>query len=209
MDSYTPLHISKFAASSDVPLPIDDSFEKNLEKKNSFSQVIFYSSLVAVFISGVFFTRYLFRINTPDQAIGAEQAASQVTESSLTFGVIPEKAPYMYIENGEPAGFDRAVAETIASQLSAKPEFQIYTQDEAFRALAEGNLDMIISAISISQEYKSDYLFSEPYTQQGEEEFFAIVFNKSDHALRNEVDEVILKLRDSGVLENLENRFLR
>jgi polar amino acid transport system substrate-binding protein len=72
-------------------------------------------------------------------------------------------APFEFIEDGEPKGFDIDLMTEIADRLGIEVEFVNTSFDTIFTQLAAGEFDAIISGITITEERQELNAFSDPY----------------------------------------------
>lgn len=72
-------------------------------------------------------------------------------------------APFEFIEDGEERGFDIDLMEEIADRLGVDTEYVDANFDTIFQQLAGGDFDVIISAITITEERAETIAFSDPY----------------------------------------------
>ncbi len=70
-------------------------------------------------------------------------------------------------ENGQLTGFEVDFAKAVAKELGVKPEFQPSKWDGILAALESGRLDVVINQVTLSEERKKKYDFSQPYTVSG------------------------------------------
>ena len=74
-------------------------------------------------------------------------------------------APFEYIgEGGEPTGIDIEIAQYIADQLGVELEVQNISFDTIPATLANGDADLALACITITDERKEEMDFTEPYT---------------------------------------------
>ncbi|MBD3202826.1 transporter substrate-binding domain-containing protein [Candidatus Woesearchaeota archaeon] len=103
---------------------------------------------------------------------------NQITDNSLInvkkrgkliIGAIPDYPPMEYIdENGDHVGYDIDVVKEIASQLGVDSEIKQIMWGDLFNAVKSGEVDLIISSITITQERQQEMLFSVPYFDAGQ-----------------------------------------
>jgi cystine transport system substrate-binding protein len=70
-------------------------------------------------------------------------------------------------ENGKLAGFEVELSELLAKELGVKAKVQPTKWDGILAALESKRLDVVINQVTISEERKKKYDFSEPYTVSG------------------------------------------
>lgn len=82
----------------------------------------------------------------------------------ITVGVEGTYAPFTYHdEDGTLTGFDVELAETIAERLGVEAEFLESGWDSLLAAVDSGRLDTVINDVSVTEERKEAYDFSDPY----------------------------------------------
>ncbi len=89
--------------------------------------------------------------------LGLEQDGVILVGSDIDF------APFEFIEDGEPAGFDIELMTEIAERLDLEVEFVNTSFDTIFTQLASGEFDAIISGITITEERQEVNAFSDAY----------------------------------------------
>lgn len=89
--------------------------------------------------------------------LGLEQDGVILVGSDIDF------APFEFIEDGEPKGFDIDLMTEIANRLDLEVEFVNTSFDTIFTQLASGEFDAIISGITITEERQELNAFSDPY----------------------------------------------
>jgi len=88
----------------------------------------------------------------------------------IIIGLEPLFAPFeFYDKEGNLVGFDVDLAKEIAKELGVQPEFKVFSWDELFPALlVKKEIDVIISAVSITPERAKIMAFSVPYFMSGQ-----------------------------------------
>ena len=77
--------------------------------------------------------------------------------------------PMEYVdENKEMVGFDIDLMKAIAKEAGFEVEFKNVAWDGIFAGLAAGEYDAVISSVTITDERKAQYDFSEPYINAGQ-----------------------------------------
>lgn len=84
----------------------------------------------------------------------------------LTVGTEGTYKPFSYHEDGSGklTGYDVDIITAVADKLGVTPDFQETQFDAIFAGLEAGRFDAIANQISITDERKQAYDFSEPYT---------------------------------------------
>ncbi len=94
---------------------------------------------------------------------------SDITErGKLVVGVdIPYGVMEFYDTSGKPVGIDMEIAYEIASRIGVTMEVNTMPFSELFDALKDGEVDVLISAVTITPERQKTMLFSAPYLNAG------------------------------------------
>lgn len=105
-----------------------------------------------------------------------KEAATKEPTKVLRVGVSPDFSPFEFKdEKGKMVGFDVELMEALAKQMNRKLEFQDMAWDGLIPGVLAGNIDAVVSAISMTPERAETVLFSDAYYQSG-----LIVLVKSD-----------------------------
>ncbi|MGI8873211.1 MAG: basic amino acid ABC transporter substrate-binding protein [Egibacteraceae bacterium] len=96
-------------------------------------------------------------------AAGTDAELSLIAEGELLVGSDIAFEPFEFIEDGENKGFDIDLMNEIGERLGLQVEFVNTPFDGIFTALAGGQFDAIISAITITEERQETIAFSDPY----------------------------------------------
>ncbi len=92
-----------------------------------------------------------------------------VSKGVLVVGAIPDYPPMESIdETGNLVGYDIDLVREIAAEIDVTPEFRQIAWGDLFDAVKSGEVDMIISAITITPERSETMLFSVPYFDAGQ-----------------------------------------
>ncbi len=102
-------------------------------------------------------------------ACGKETKTSKLEEIQekgvLTVATDAAWAPFEYIgENGEPTGSDLEIAQYIADQLGVELEVINVAFDSLSTYVANNETDLVLAAMTITEERKEQLAFSDPYT---------------------------------------------
>lgn len=106
--------------------------------------------------------------NNSNNASASGVSGSQNTNSGkvLRVGSNPEFAPFESLdENQKIQGFDVDILKAIAEANGFSVEFRTQPWDSLFPALANGDVDVLASGITITDDRKKTMDFSEPYYQ--------------------------------------------
>jgi len=93
-------------------------------------------------------------------------------------------APFEFMEGDKPVGFDIDIAQEIADALGVKLEVINTSFDGIIAALKAKKFDIIISAMTITEERKKEISFSKPYFDSGQ----IIAIRADDTTIKTEKD---------------------
>lgn len=79
----------------------------------------------------------------------------------LRVGVI-HNPPWTDARQGRPRGREIELVETFANSLNAEPQWQVFGMDEAFKALEQGEIDLLAGGLLDSTPYTAAG-FTRPY----------------------------------------------
>lgn len=117
-------------------------------------------------------------------------------------------APFEFMEGDKPVGFDIDIAQEIAKALGVKLQVINTSFDGIIAALKAKKFDIIISAMTITEERKKEIAFSIPYYDSGQ----IIVVRSDNKDIKSEKDLkgkiVGVQLGTTGEItaKNLKNR---
>lgn len=92
--------------------------------------------------------------------------ASITSSGTVRIGIEGTYKPYAYHDDsGTLVGFEKDIADAIASGLGATPQFIETEWDSLIAGLDVGKYDIVINNVGITEEREKKYLFSEPYAK--------------------------------------------
>jgi len=96
-------------------------------------------------------------------------AAADLGGKVINIGSDTTYPPHEFIKDGKVVGFDVDVIAAICDKIKCKPNWITTAWDGIFGALANGQFDMVMSGVTITDERKKIVDFSAPYiiVQQG------------------------------------------
>jgi len=110
----------------------------------------------------------------------SQQTNSTITPSqSLVVGTDPTLQPMEFIQNEKMVGYDIDLANALAKELDVQVEFKNIVFDNLFTALEQNDIDMIISAVTITEERQQKFDFSKEYLNAGQ----VIITKKMDTSI--------------------------
>lgn len=97
----------------------------------------------------------------------APSSWQQIQEAGvITVGTEGTYKPFSFHENGtgELTGYDVEVMRAVAEELGVEVEFRETQWDAIFAGLKAGRFDVIANQVTMTDERRAEYAFSEPYT---------------------------------------------
>ncbi|AUF98434.1 cystine transport system substrate-binding protein [Pseudomonas sp. BIGb0278] len=135
-----------------------------------FAKPLLNASLAIVLGTGLF-----------SQAFAGEQLQTIKDKGVLNVGVEGTYPPFSFVDDsGKLSGFEVELSELIAKELGVKAKVQPTKWDGILAALESKRLDVVVNQVTISDERKKKYDFSEPYTVSGIQ---ALVLKKKEKDL--------------------------
>jgi polar amino acid transport system substrate-binding protein len=125
-------------------------------------------------------------------AVVPTPTVSSSLPKEVIIGTDPTFQPMEYTQNGKMVGYDIDLSNLLAKELGVKVEFKNIVFDNLFNALQQHQIDMIVSAVTITPERQKKYEFSDPYLNAGE----IIITQKSNTTIKSPTD---LKGKKIGV----------
>ena len=118
-------------------------------------------------------------MTTVPHALASETGdPSAVKGKTYAVGTDTTFAPFEYRENGKMTGIDMELIRGIAKEEGFKVEIQSLGFNAALQALSSNQVDVVIAGMSITDERKASYDFSNPYFQSGIQ--MAVAANNDD-----------------------------
>lgn len=95
--------------------------------------------------------------------VGGDSGGNSEDDVKLVVGTDAAFAPFEYLEGGEIVGFDADVLAAVMEEARFDYELKHVGWDPIFPSLENGEIDMAVSAITITDERLKTYDFSVPY----------------------------------------------
>ncbi|QXG33237.1 cystine ABC transporter substrate-binding protein [Pseudomonas viridiflava] len=119
-------------------------------------------------------------------AMAGEQLQKIKDSGTLNVGLEGTYPPFSFVdENGKLTGFEVELSEALAKELGVKAKIQPSKWDGILAALDSKRLDVVINQVTISDERKKKYDFSEPYTISGIQ---ALTLKKNEGTIKTAAD---------------------
>ncbi|MFV0925522.1 cystine ABC transporter substrate-binding protein [Pseudomonas palmensis] len=120
------------------------------------------------------------------QAVAGEQLQKIKDSGSISVGLEGTYPPFSFVDtDGKLTGFEVELSEALAKELGVKARLQPTKWDGILAALESKRLDIVVNQVTISDERKKKYDFSEPYTVSGIQ---ALVLTKNKDTLKTAQD---------------------
>ncbi|MHC6223388.1 cystine ABC transporter substrate-binding protein [Pseudomonas sp. X10] len=102
------------------------------------------------------------------QVFAGEQLKTIQEKGVINVGLEGTYPPFSFVdESGKLTGFEVELSEALAQELGVKVKLQPTPWDGILAALQSKRLDAVVNQVTISDERKKTYDFSEPYTVSG------------------------------------------
>jgi polar amino acid transport system substrate-binding protein len=125
--------------------------------------------LIVAFLGGLLLSAWYFQFQLQKANEQAATAQNGEAKKTLIIGTDPSGPPMESLnEKGELMGYDVELGYRLANELGRKAEFKTMSWDPLFAALKNKEIDMIISSVTITDERKKLYAFSQPYINAGQ-----------------------------------------
>ncbi|MFJ4141908.1 cystine ABC transporter substrate-binding protein [Pseudomonas sp. NPDC089734] len=119
-------------------------------------------------------------------AMAGEQLQKIKDSGTLSVGLEGTYPPFSFVdENGKLTGFEVELSEALAKELGVKAKVQPTKWDGILAALESKRLDVVINQVTISEERKKKYDFSQPYTISGLQ---ALTQKKNENTIKTAQD---------------------
>lgn len=116
--------------------------------------------------------------------VNSNKTISSQRSQKLIVGTDPTLSPMEYLKQGQLVGYDIDLAHVIAKELDAEVVFKTIVFDDLFTALEEKQVDIVISAVSITEERRQKFDFSAPYLNTGQ----VIITRRNSTAINSTAD---------------------
>ncbi|AEF95110.1 ABC-type transporter, periplasmic subunit family 3 [Desulfotomaculum nigrificans CO-1-SRB] len=104
--------------------------------------------------------------NKPAQETAKEQP-KDAAKPKLVVGSDAAFAPFEFVENGKPTGFDVDLITALCEEAGYELDFRNMNFDGLIPALQTGQIDAAVSGMSINEERKQVVNFTDPYYKSG------------------------------------------
>jgi len=89
-------------------------------------------------------------------------------EKYIAIAIHPVNPPFEYGAGTGVKGFDADLAELIAKEMQVEAKWIKKPFDKCFEYLRKGDVDMVINAVTITENRQEEFLFSDPYFETGQ-----------------------------------------
>ncbi|NUT74995.1 cystine ABC transporter substrate-binding protein [Pseudomonas sp. C1C7] len=134
-------------------------------------------------------------------AVAGEQLQQIKEKGVINIGLEGTYPPFSFVDaDGKLSGFEVELSEALAKELGVKAKLQPTKWDGILAALESKRLDAVVNQVTISEERKKKYDFSEPYTVSGIQ---ALVLTKNAGSIKS-ADDLAGKKVGVGLGTNYE-----
>jgi ABC-type amino acid transport substrate-binding protein len=119
-------------------------------------------------------------------------------ENTLRVGIDPHRNPVIYIRNGKYTGFEAEFARLLAEQVDKKLVFVPMNRTKLITALERGDIDIIMSGISVTEMREQRVSFVQPYMII----YQSSLFRRTDIRLYSSPQMILLSNDEIGVEKN-------
>ncbi len=122
----------------------------------------------------------------------------------IIVGLSADYPPFEFKQGEEVVGFDVDLAKEIGKQLGVEIEFKDMAFAMLFKALDQGEIDIIISSVTASEEKSKNFDFSDPYFY----DTWAILHKSNESVTKQNLDNksIACQLGASGMQAWLKNQ---
>lgn len=121
---------------------------------------------------------------------------SASAEAALRVGIFPDYAPIIFEQQGEYVGVDADFARLAAGSLGRPVVFVPMEWNSLIPALLEGDIDVIMSGMSITQGRRARVAFTSPYFEAGQKALLRV----TDSALYKTAKDITKSTARIGVI---------
>jgi ABC-type amino acid transport substrate-binding protein len=142
--------------------------------------------LVFAFFCGLLLAVWYFQTQLQKASPSTETTTAPVaTPSKITIGTDGTFPPMESIASGGALmGYDIDLGNRIGEELGAEVEFKNIPWDDLFKALENKQIDMIMSSVTVTEERKQIYDFSQSYLNAGQ----VVISRKNDTTITSAQD---------------------
>ncbi len=116
----------------------------------------------------------------------------------LRIGVSPNYPPVIFIQGGKLAGIEADFARLLPSELNRPVKLVAYRWNDLFRALLDGDIDVIMSGVTITRPRQMRMAFTIPYLKTG----LMTAFRLKDADKYTSVKKILNSNASVGVVAN-------
>jgi len=128
--------------------------------------------------------------------------------SKLLVGSDTSYPPFEYLnDQGNAEGFDIEIIKEIGQRLSKEVEIKPVPYDSLYKEITEGNIDLIISALTVLEDKKAVVDYSQPYYTM---EYLLISLRGTEIKLKEDLDGQkvgLLKIDKGSLAEDIISRY--
>jgi len=127
--------------------------------------------------------------------VPAGMAAKKEDKETLRVGVTPDYPPLIFVQGEEVAGIEADLARGLANHMGRTLTFRKVRWERQIDELVAGNIDIIMSGMSVTRPRELRVKFAEPYLKNG----LMTAVRRADSAEFNAVEDITNTSRIIGV----------
>jgi ABC-type amino acid transport substrate-binding protein len=127
-----------------------------------------------------------------------EQQAQTEPANLLRIGVSPNYPPVMFVQGGRLAGVEADFARLLPAELNRPVKMVAYPWNQLFSALISGEIDVIMSGVTITKPRQMRMAFTIPYLETG----LMTAFRLKDVNKYSSVNKILKSNASVGVIGN-------
>ena len=129
--------------------------------------------LVLIVVVGLWYAQMRFKstvLPTPTPVAEGPNVEKILSQGKIVIGTDATFPPMEDLDQDGTTlvGYDIDLGNRIAAELGVTAEFKNITWDDLFQALLNGDIDMVLSGVTITDERRELYAFSTPYINAGQ-----------------------------------------
>ncbi len=139
-------------------------FNSQPPSKKSYTKLILFA--IVILVAGILVGLYFLTQQSRTNMVSAPTVSPSAPVQKLVIGTDATLPPMEYIDEGKFIGYDIDLANALAQELNTEVEIKNIEFDNLFTALEQKEIDMIISAVTITEERKLKLLLQKKIIRQ-------------------------------------------
>lgn len=177
-----PINLPAQPTNQAAPIQQTSQTTETKPRNYALSRVIIATTMVLI-VGGLATAGFL-QSKSQSKTPAAVPVATEIVQKQIIVGTDPTFKPMEFMENNKMVGYDIDLANFLAKEMTTELTIKSIAFDNLFTTLERSEIDMIISGITISDERKLKYDFSEEYLNAGQ----VIITKKDDQVIKSTAD---------------------